>query len=135
MTSGSSVEPVSEDGRVLIADGGGLAVAVLVPIRGGKRVAHFLARANRVQATPETTTVWLSGAPADRIAFDGEVSAAVSLVVEDGRVTRIYLMRNPQKLMRFEEARTRSISAPQPAPVPAVGGVRARSPIVAMIAV
>ena len=33
--------------------------------------------------------MWLNGAPAGRIDFGGEV-AAVSLVVENGRVTRIY---------------------------------------------
>ncbi len=29
--------------------------------------------------------------------------AAVSLVVEDGRVTRVYLVRNPRKLTRLDE--------------------------------
>jgi RNA polymerase sigma-70 factor (ECF subfamily) len=47
--------------------------------------------------------VWLNGAPAGRIEFDGELSAAVSLVVENGRVTRIYVMRNPRKLARLDE--------------------------------
>ena len=28
---------------------------------------------------------------------------AVSLVVEDGRVTHVYLVRNPQKLTRLDE--------------------------------
>jgi hypothetical protein len=47
--------------------------------------------------------VWLNGAPAGRIEFDGELGAAVSLVVENGRVTRIYVMRNPRKLARLDE--------------------------------
>jgi hypothetical protein len=34
----------------------------------------------------ETATVWLNGAPAGRIELDGELGA-LSLVVEDGRVT------------------------------------------------
>jgi len=29
--------------------------------------------------------------------------ATVSLVVEDGRVTRVYLVRNPRKLTRLDE--------------------------------
>jgi len=49
------------------------------------------------------TTVWLNGAPAGRIEFNGELGTAVSLVVENGRVTRIYLMRNPQKLTRLDQ--------------------------------
>jgi hypothetical protein len=53
---------------------------------------------NRAPAAFAVTTAWLNGAPAGRIEFDGELGNAVSLVVENGRVTRIYLMRNPQKL-------------------------------------
>jgi RNA polymerase sigma-70 factor (ECF subfamily) len=41
-------------------------------------------------------------APAGRIEVAGE-PAAVSLVVADGRVTRVYLIRNPRKLTRLDE--------------------------------
>jgi leucyl aminopeptidase (aminopeptidase T) len=34
---------------------------------------------------------------------DGELGAAVSLIVENGRVTRISVMRNPRKLARLDE--------------------------------
>ena len=87
---------------VLIADGGGVAQAVRVPIHGAERVARLLARAKQVLSTAPTTTVWLNGAPAGRIEIDGETTA-VSLVVENGRITRIYVMRNPRKLTRLDE--------------------------------
>jgi RNA polymerase sigma-70 factor (TIGR02957 family) len=87
---------------VLIADGGGIVPAALAPIRGAQRVATLLARAHRVVAAFEITTVSLNGAPAGRIEIDGE-SSAVSLVVENGRVTRIYVIRNPRKLTRLDE--------------------------------
>ncbi|MFI6731151.1 RNA polymerase subunit sigma-24, partial [Streptomyces atratus] len=87
---------------VMIADGGGVVAAALAPIHGVELVAPLLARANQVVAALETTTVWLNGAPAGRIEFDGE-PAAVSLVVENGRVTRIYVVRNPRKLTRLDE--------------------------------
>jgi RNA polymerase sigma-70 factor (TIGR02957 family) len=87
---------------VLIADGGGLVAAAPVPIHGAELVAKLLARANQVVAAFETTTVWLNGAPAGRIEIDGQL-AAVSLVVENGRVTWIYAIANPQKLTRLEE--------------------------------
>jgi hypothetical protein len=45
--------------------------------------------------------VWLNGAPG-RIEVDGEPTA-LSLVVEDGHVTRVYLVRNPRKLTRLDE--------------------------------
>ena len=82
---------------VLIADGGGLASAARAPIHGAELVASLLARPDR-----EVSTVWLNGAPAGRIEIDGRL-AAVSLVVEDGRITHIYAMANPRKLTRLEE--------------------------------
>ncbi|MFE4311554.1 RNA polymerase sigma-70 factor [Streptomyces sp. NPDC056517] len=87
---------------VLIADGGGIVPAALAPIHGAEAVAPLLARANRMVAVLGTTSVWLNGAPAGRIEFDGEPSA-VSLVVENGRITRIYVVRNPRKLTRLDE--------------------------------
>ncbi|MEU9434097.1 RNA polymerase sigma-70 factor [Streptomyces sp. NPDC048252] len=88
---------------VMIADGGGIAAAALAPVRGAAQVAAVLARANQlVTGACETTTVWLNGAPAGRIDIDGEPTA-VSVVVENGLVTRVYLMRNPRKLTRLDE--------------------------------
>ena len=87
---------------VFIADGGGLAAAARVPIHGAERVANLLVRASRVLAAVEMTTVWLNGAPAGRIEIDGEPTA-VSLAIEHGRITRIYVVRNPRKLTRLDE--------------------------------
>ena len=50
----------------------------------------------------------LNGAPAVRIDLAGELDTAVSLVVADGRITRIYAMRNPHKLARLDEEATLS---------------------------
>jgi RNA polymerase sigma-70 factor (TIGR02957 family) len=86
---------------VLIADGGGIAAAVRVPIRGAERVARLLGRASQLERPVETTPLWLNGAPAAWIAVGGETGAA-SVVVEDGRITRVFLMRNPHKLTRLE---------------------------------
>lgn len=87
---------------VLIADGGGLVSAALVPIDGAAEVAPVLARVRQVVASLGTTVVSLNGEPAARVDFDGE-PAAISLEVADGRVARIYVVRNPQKLTRLEE--------------------------------
>src|SRR6266498_4869003 len=73
-----------------------------LPIHGAGAVANLLARAHRVLAAFETTPVWLNGAPAVRVEIDGQV-AAVSVVVENGRVTRIYAVANPQKLTRLDK--------------------------------
>jgi DNA-binding Lrp family transcriptional regulator len=84
---------------VLIADGGGLATAALAPVHGPGRW-RGCSRAS--QYAFASTTVWLNGAPAGLIEVAGE-PAAVSLVVEDGRVSRVYLVRNPRKLTRLVE--------------------------------
>ena len=87
---------------VLIADGGGLVPAARTPIYGAEQVAKLLARADRSTSGFTTTPVWLNGAPAARIEVGGQ-RLAVSLVVENGRVARIYAVANPEKLTRLDE--------------------------------
>jgi RNA polymerase sigma-70 factor (ECF subfamily) len=87
---------------VLIADGGGVVAAAPIPIHGAARVANLLARAHAMQTTFETTSVWLNGAPAGRLQIAGQL-AAVSVVIDNGRITRIYAVANPQKLTRLDE--------------------------------
>ncbi|GAA2662830.1 RNA polymerase sigma-70 factor [Streptomyces lunalinharesii] len=86
---------------VLITDGGGLVPAALAPVRGVERVAPLLARAHRAAAAFGVAPVWLNGAPAVRLDFD-DGPTAVGLAVEHGRITRIYAVRNPQKLSRLD---------------------------------
>jgi RNA polymerase sigma-70 factor (ECF subfamily) len=88
-------------GVVLIADGGGVVPAVLVPLHGAGPVADLLARARRLDAGVEAVAVWLNGAPAARLEIAGE-PAALSLTVEGGRITRLFLTSNPDKLTRLE---------------------------------
>jgi RNA polymerase sigma-70 factor (ECF subfamily) len=101
-------------GVVLIADGGGIVSAVLEPVHGAAGVAPLLARARRVAGVLETAVVWLNGAPAGRIGFDGE-PAAVGIGVRGGRVSRICVVRNPDRLRRLREpvslARWRAVRA------------------------
>ncbi|GAA4682257.1 RNA polymerase sigma-70 factor [Streptomyces youssoufiensis] len=87
---------------VLIADGGGVTTAALAPLHGAALVAGVLARANQAMDPFATTTVWLNGAPAVRLEVDGEPTA-LSVVVDGGQVTRVYLMRNPHKLTRLDQ--------------------------------
>jgi RNA polymerase sigma-70 factor, ECF subfamily len=86
---------------VLVADGGGLVSAVPRPVVGAKRVANLLIGGTR-SLDFELKTVWLNGSPAVRIDVGGELDTAVSLAVENGRIVRIYAVRNPQKLARLD---------------------------------
>ncbi len=90
---------------VIVADGGGLVAAARRPIEGAQRVATFLIGAVR-HVSFEARTVWLNGSPAVRIDIGGALDTAVSLTVHDGRVTRIYAVRNPEKLARLGEVAT-----------------------------
>ena len=47
---------------------------------------------------------WVNGQPGMRVELDGVLVGAVSVTVENGRITRIYSIANPDKLDRFDEA-------------------------------
>jgi hypothetical protein len=89
------VDVLAED-VVLITDGGGLVAAARKPIIGVKKLVTFFTLAAKF---PDFvgTTIWINGMPGARIDVGGEPTA-VSLVVQDGRITRIYAIRNPEKL-------------------------------------
>ncbi|GAA1477138.1 RNA polymerase sigma-70 factor [Nocardioides aestuarii] len=84
---------------VLVADGGGIAQATLNPVLGAKKVANLLRTFPKFGAGARIVPVVLNGAPAAKIVdvVDG-YDTAISMTVEDGRITRIYAVRNPEKL-------------------------------------
>jgi RNA polymerase sigma-70 factor (ECF subfamily) len=86
---------------VVVADGGGMVPAARRPVEGAESVARLLIRGLR-SVDFEAAAVWLNGSPAIRIDAGGGLAAAVSVTVENGRITRIYVVANPQKLDRLE---------------------------------
>jgi RNA polymerase sigma-70 factor, ECF subfamily len=90
-------------GVVVVADGGGLARAVPHPVKGVERVAALLSRFSQVAPGAEVATLLLNGAVAARIDPAGDLDTALTFVVEDGRIARIYAIRNPDKLGRLED--------------------------------
>ncbi|MET1000421.1 MAG: RNA polymerase sigma-70 factor [Acidimicrobiia bacterium] len=86
---------------VAVGDGGGLAPAARRPMQGAERVARLLIAGLR-SVDFEAKAVWLNGSPAARIDIGGQIAAAVSLAVENGRITRIYGISNPHKLARLD---------------------------------
>lgn len=97
---------------VLKADGGGIAQAIRKPLTGADPVARLLSQFVRLAPGGVVDLVWLNGAPAARIDVEGELTA-VSVVVEEGRITRIFAMRNPHKLsgLTAEAALSRVVPA------------------------
>ena len=84
---------------VLVADGGGIAQATLKPVVGAKKVANLLRTFEKFGAGARIVPVTLNGSPGAKIVdvADG-YDTAISLVVEAGRISRIYAVRNPAKL-------------------------------------
>ena len=86
---------------VAIADGGGVMPAARRPITGARKLAAlFLVLAQTREFA--ATTVWLNGMPGVRLEFDAGVTA-ISLVVENGQITRLYAVSNPHKLGHLEQ--------------------------------
>ncbi|MGH9245945.1 MAG: RNA polymerase sigma-70 factor [Acidimicrobiales bacterium] len=86
---------------VIVADGGGVVPAARRPVEGAERVAGLLIRGLR-SVDFEAAAVWLNGSPAIRIDAGAAFNAAVSVAVEERRITRIYVVANPQKLARLD---------------------------------
>ncbi|MFD2090254.1 RNA polymerase sigma factor SigJ [Blastococcus deserti] len=86
---------------VLISDGGGKARAALRPIVGAEKVARFAAAiAAQGAAIPDLRIeiVEVNGCPGIVARVDGAPFVAVSLVVADGIVQQVLVVRNPDKL-------------------------------------
>ena len=88
---------------VVVADGGGLAPAARHPIVGAETVVAFLSRFSKLAPGAVVDTLWLNGALGGRIVRDGATDTLISFVVEDGRISRMYAVRNPLKLGRVDE--------------------------------
>jgi RNA polymerase sigma-70 factor (TIGR02957 family) len=88
---------------VMVADGGGVAAAARKPIHGADKVATFLGTAWRLKVEFTSMPISINGLPGARLDIRlDDSTTALSFVVEDGRITRIYAMRNPHKLQRLE---------------------------------
>ncbi len=88
---------------VLVADGGGVVQAVVNPVMGAKMVANLLRPFNRLAPEAKILPVLLNGAVGARIVgTDDGYDTAISFVVEEGRISRIYAVRNPAKLGRID---------------------------------
>lgn len=81
---------------VLLTDGGGVKKAALRPIEGVDKVLRFLVGV--YDPTSTTEVVLVNGSPALRLELGGDVDSLATFVIEDGLVTHVYVVRNPDKL-------------------------------------
>ncbi len=87
-----------------IADGGGLALAALRPIEGGQQVAHYLVDLADRGASLTLLERTVNGQPGLVGQQDGVTVTVFAFDIAGGRITRIWAVRNPEKLRPWTTA-------------------------------
>ncbi|MFC9665104.1 RNA polymerase sigma-70 factor [Nocardia sp. NPDC127606] len=92
---------------VFLGDGGGIKQAALSPIVGADLVAALLtASVPRIGAAMTVESAQLNGHPALILRLDGVIDTVFAVRVDDGLITGLYSVRNPDKLSRTGTATT-----------------------------
>jgi RNA polymerase sigma-70 factor (TIGR02957 family) len=86
-------------GVVLLTDGGGVVQAALSPIVGAGNVAPVLAR---IDAAAPLQPTQVNGYPALVLRRGGEIDTVIAVHIDEGRITGLYAVRNPEKLSHME---------------------------------
>ncbi|MEV6426260.1 RNA polymerase sigma-70 factor [Nocardia sp. NPDC051463] len=84
---------------VLLSDGGGVVQAALSPVVGADVVARAL---GRIAAEAALRPAHVNGHPALIIELNGKVDTTVTMRFDDGLITGLYAVRNPEKLSRMQ---------------------------------
>ncbi|MFD9888255.1 RNA polymerase sigma-70 factor [Amycolatopsis sp. NPDC059027] len=88
---------------VLLGDGGGVVQAVLRPVTGADRVGRVLAAGLGKMAEGSLRPAQVNGYPALVLRFDGEVDTVLAVRIDDGLITGLYAVRNPEKLSHMDK--------------------------------
>jgi RNA polymerase sigma-70 factor (ECF subfamily) len=83
---------------VMTSDGGGMVGTVLRPVEGGARIAQYMVAIADKDPGLELLERSVNGMPGLVARHAGAVVTVASFDVADGRVTRIWAVRNPEKL-------------------------------------
>jgi len=88
---------------VFLGDGGGIKQAVLRPVTGADKVARLLtAGPGRITAAA-LRPAHVNGYPALVLRLDGAIDTVVAVRIDDGLITGLYAVRNPEKLSHMEQ--------------------------------
>ena len=93
---------------VFLGDGGGVVQALPKPVVGADKVAGLLALGLRRLGQASVELTQINGQPALILRFDGEIDTVTAIRLEDGLITGLYAVRNPEKLSRLEREITLS---------------------------
>jgi len=92
---------------VLLGDGGGVKQAVPRPIVGAAKVARLLATGlSRITAPATLEPAQVNGHPALILRLDGQIDTVVAVRIDNGLVTGLYAIRNPDKLSHMQRETT-----------------------------
>ncbi|MEE1770173.1 RNA polymerase sigma factor SigJ [Streptomyces sp. JV185] len=83
---------------VMTADGGGMVGTVLRPVEGGGRIAQYMVAIADKAPGLELLERSVNGVPGLVAQRAGVVMTVASFDVSEGRITRIWAVRNPEKL-------------------------------------
>ncbi|MEV4118434.1 RNA polymerase sigma-70 factor [Micromonospora sp. NPDC049645] len=83
---------------VLVGDGGGIRSAVLRPVAGADKVARLLCATHLRVATMALQSAQVNGHPALVLRLDGALDTVLTLRIDDGLISGVYAVRNPEKL-------------------------------------
>ncbi|GAA1886931.1 RNA polymerase sigma-70 factor [Asanoa iriomotensis] len=90
---------------VLLGDGGGIRQAAAHPVVGADNVARLLGHGlRRLGGAAQVELAQINGGPALIFRLDGELDGIVAMRLDDGLITGLYAVRNPEKLSRVERA-------------------------------
>ena len=88
---------------VLLGDGGGVKQAMPRPVVGAGKVARLLAIGlGRLDGATSLHPAQVNGYPALILRLDGEIDSVVAVRIDDGLITGLYSVRNPEKLSHLE---------------------------------
>jgi RNA polymerase sigma-70 factor (ECF subfamily) len=87
---------------VLLGDGGGVKQAILRPVVGADKVARVLTAGLGRLAAASLQLAQVNGYPALILHLNGEIDTVVAVRIDDGLVTGLYGVRNPEKLSHME---------------------------------
>jgi len=88
---------------VLLGDGGGVKQSVPRPVVGAGKVARLLiAGFARFRGIASLRPAQVNGSPALIIALNGEIDTVLAVRIDDGLITGLYGVRNPEKLSHMD---------------------------------
>jgi RNA polymerase sigma-70 factor (ECF subfamily) len=99
----ASLKSLLDEDAQLVGDGGGKVTAFAQPLRGGQRIAQlYFAVHRRLGSEMRVRLAVINGQWGLLRFVNGRLESAQSLDVADGRILRIHVQRNPDKLQALQ---------------------------------